>query len=273
MGKLRIAVAAFAVLTLSAVLPLHATTPDTPDNRPRSALVKGGADVKPFSSVAVGVVFGTLGPGVEIAVPLSRRFNLRGDAGLFNFSTSLTDSGIHYRGDLRLRNGRISLDFFPWAKGFHISPGVLVYNQLNVTAKAAFSSSESFTLNDVDYYSSVDQPLTGNAAVEFGHKVAPSLTVGWGNAIPRTGRRMAIGFEAGAAYTGTPDFTLNVQGAACNQPGQFAGSIYCYNVADTASPNAVEFNTNLEVQKQKIRNDLEYVKVYPILNLSITYRF
>lgn len=272
MGKFRTIVVVLAVFTLAAVSAV-AATPADPENSPRSVIGRGSQDVKPFSTVAVGVVFGTLGPGIEVATPLSRRLNLRGDAGLFNYSTSLTDSGINYNGDLKLRNGRVSLDFFPWAKAFHISPGVLIYNQLDVTARATFSSTQSFTLNDVDYYSSVDQPLTGNASVEFGHKVAPAITIGWGNAIPRTGRHLAFGFEAGVAYTGTPDFALNVSGAACNQPGQLAASVYCYNVADTSNPNATDFNTNLNAQKKKITDDLNYVKAYPILNMALTYRF
>ncbi|MDR3764042.1 MAG: hypothetical protein P4M01_08115 [Acidobacteriota bacterium] len=259
-------------MALSA-LPVFAADPSTQKLTPSSQKLGVNQDVKPFSSVAVGVIVGTLGPGVEVATPLSRRLNLRGDAGFFNYNTSVSDSGINYNGGLKLRNGRISLDYFPWAKGFHISPGVLIYNQLDINATAIFSSTSSFTLNDVDYYSSVDKPLTGAATVEFGHKVAPALTVGWGNAIPRTGRHLSFGAEIGVAYTGTPNFNLNVTGYACNQAGQASSSAYCYNVADTTNANATDFNTNLNAQKKKITDDLNYVKAYPILNLAVTYRF
>ena len=59
------------------------------------------------------------------------------------------------------------------------------------------------------------ETLGANAKLVYGNKVAPTFTFGWGNAIPRSGRHFAFPVEIGAAYTGTPQFTLNVAGNGC----------------------------------------------------------
>jgi hypothetical protein len=236
----------------------------------------GGAstpDIKPFSTVAVGATFGTLGPGFLVATPLSRHLNLRGNAAFFNYSTDIGDSGIDYSGSLALRNGRVSLDYYPWAKGFRLSPGVMVYNQLDINASAIFESKNSFTLDNTDYYSSTNKPLTGKAAIEFGNKVAPTFSIGWGNAIPRTGRHLGFGVELGVAYTGTPKFDLTVTGSACTTPNSNSSNVNCFDVNNLSAANAVTFNQHLTAQKKTITDDLNYVKAYPILDLELTYRF
>jgi hypothetical protein len=234
-----------------------------------------GYTVKPFSTVAIGVGVGTMGINVEVATPLSRYFNLRGDAGFANYSTSLTDSGINYNGSLAMRNGRVSLDYFPWKGGLHLTGGVMVYNQLGVAASATFGSTSNFTLNNMDYYSSTDQPLTGNASVEFGRKIAPLVGIGFGNAIPRSGRHFAFPIELGVVFTGTPTFNLNVSGVGCLSPGESSTVNVgdCFNVQDLTNAQAAIFNTNLDAQKAKVEKDLNYVKMYPILNFGVTYRF
>ena len=105
--------------------------------------------------------------GAEAATPLGWRFNLRGGANFFSYTDNLTSDGISYNANLRFRSAETSLDWFPKAGGFHISPGALLYNGNQVTGNANVPSGKTFTLNNTTYTSSATDPVTGNASLTF----------------------------------------------------------------------------------------------------------
>ena len=90
------------------------------------------------SKVGIGLKISTLGVGIETALPLAGKLNLRGGANFFQYNRNITNDGIHYNGQLRFRSGEAHLDWFPFPLGgFHVSPGVLFYNGNQVPANAA----------------------------------------------------------------------------------------------------------------------------------------
>jgi hypothetical protein len=218
---------------------------------------------RPFSHIALGVTAGSLGVGVEVATPISRRTNLRVDGHFFNYSQSLTQDGIGYNGNLRLRDARASCDVYPFGGSFRLSGGVAMYNQFNAKALASVPTSHPITFNDVDYYSSAADPLHGNATIGYANKYAPTFSFGWGNAIPRSGRHLAFPVEIGAAYTGTPTFNLAMAGSACESQNTNCQPVSAYP----------DFQSNLNVERKKIANDIQPFRFYPILNFGVTYRF
>ena len=126
---------------------------------------------------------------------------------------------------------------------------------------------KSLYLNGAHYFTSAVDPISAKARIAYPNKVAPILTIGWGNAIPRSGRRFGFPVEIGAAYYGAPSFNLNITGSACtgapctsSNPGTPVGSL----------PG---FTANLNAQRAKIVNDLGWARFYPILNCGVTYRF
>lgn len=220
---------------------------------------------RPFSKIAIGFNFGASGAGVEVATPLTRRTNLRVDGGFFNYSPTIADSGFSFASKIRLRSVRVSYDFFPFHGSFHVSGGVAVYNRLNMTAVGTTPAGGMVSMNDVNYYSSQANPLNGTATVVYGNKVAPTIAIGWGNAIRRSGHHFAFPVEIGVAFTGTPVFALSMQGSACttrNDPRT------CSTPA-----NADSFNSNVAAEQIKINNELKPAHFYPILDAGVTYRF
>lgn len=218
----------------------------------------------PFSGMALGVNVGLLGVGVETATPLARRFNLSGGANFFSYADSLTNDGIPYSANLRFRSVGASLDWFPFAGGFHISPGALLYNGNQITANANVPAGKTFTLNNQTYTSSATDPVTGNGGITF-NKAAPKVSVGFGNMIPRSGRHFSVPVELGFAYVGDPKVNLTLAGTACyNNQGQN----YCDNVATDSM-----IQSNLAAQRQKIANDISPVRFYPIFSLGMAYSF
>ena len=212
--------------------------------------------------VALGVTVGTLGIGAEAAVPLSEHLNLRGGMNFFSYSDTLTSSGVNYTGSLRFRSAEAELDWFPWARSFHISPGALLYNGNQLTGNALIPGGDTFTLNSVTYMSDPADPVHGSGSVKF-DKAAPKLTIGWGNLLPRSRRRFAFPFEAGFAYAGTPKVALDFIGTACDASGR-----NCVPIATDPTTQA-----NVAAQQKKIEHDASYARFYPILTTGFSYRF
>lgn len=236
------------------------------DDAPGGAVYAPGSATRPiaFSTVAVGAKVGVLGIGFEAATPLSEHLNLRAGANFFNYNDTLTSDGLTYNANLRFRSSEASVDYFPWAKSFHISPGALLYNGNQITANANVPGGQTFTLNNTTYTSSATDPVSGTGGVTF-NKAAPKLTVGWGNLVPRSGRHFSVPVELGFAYVGDPKVALNLNGTACYS---YEGTPYCANVATDPTIHA-----NVVAQQQKIQNDAAPARFFPILSAGFAYRF
>jgi hypothetical protein len=217
-----------------------------------------------FSGFGIGAKVGLLGVGLEVATPLSYHVNLRAGGNFFSYSDTLTSDGITYDAALHFRSAEASVDWFPWAKGFHISPGALLYNGNQITGGANVPAGGTFTLNDTTYTSSATNPVTGTGSVTM-NKAAPKLTVGWGNLVPRSGHHFNFPVELGFAYIGDPKVAVNLAGTACYT---YQGAPYCSNVATNSM-----IQSNLAAQVQKLNNDAADARFFPILSLGFAYRF
>lgn len=217
--------------------------------------------LRPFSAVAVAFKVGAEGIGFDAATPLAAKLNLRGGASFLNYSHLLNEDGIQVDPTFRFRKVGFGVDYYPWGGSFRLSPGVVVHNGNRVDATAMVPAGQSIDLNDTLYYSSPNDPLHGVAAVRFGSKVAPSFTVGWGNMLPHSGRRVSIPFEVGFQYIGRPTVKYDFAGSACNSEG-------CAPVQDDLS-----FQANKIAQQSNFTNDLAPLRFYPILSVGLGFKF
>jgi hypothetical protein len=215
-----------------------------------------------FSHVGVGVKLSTLGIGGEAAVPLSERINLRGGVNAFNYDRTFNKDGIAYAGQLRFRSVEAHLDWFPFGGGFHLSPGVMLYNGNAINANASVPGGKTFTLNDTTYASDAADPVRGTGKVDF-NKAGPMFTVGWGNLLPRNHRRFSVPFEIGFIYTGAPRTALAFVGSACDPTG-----VFCRNIASDPTIQA-----NIQAERDKINKDLDAVKIYPVISVGFAVNF
>lgn len=216
----------------------------------------------PFSGFAIGVKAGTLGPGLEVATPLAHTLNLRAGGNYFTYGDSFTSSGVTYNATLRFLSGEVSLDWFPWAGGFHISGGAVVYNGNQITGTSDVPGGQTFTLNHVTYVSSASDPVHGTGSLRF-NKAAPKVTIGWGNLLPRGDRHWSVPFELGMAYVGDPKVALNLTGTVCDTTGA-----NCRTIASDPSVQA-----NVTAQQQKLASDAQPARFYPILTVGVGYAF
>ncbi len=218
---------------------------------------KGGA-----GRVGAGFRLSSLGFGGEAAVRLTHSTNFRGGFNFFSYSRGYSNNGIQYNGDLRWASVDAHFDWFPFAHAFHLSPGLMVYNDNHVNASANVAGGQTFTLNGTQYLSEASNPVTGTAKLYF-NKVAPTIMIGFGNLVPRNGKHFSFNIEGGVAFEGSPKINLNLTGAACAPDGA-----NCQNVATNSA-----IQNNVVGEQNKISNDLSPFKYYPLLSMTIGYRF
>lgn len=232
----------------------------------------------PFSRLAFSGGISFMGINLQAASNINRHLNLRASGTVFDYSVSNVTvnnsggtSGIDLNGNLNLSTLGVSLDYYPFAMhGFRFSPGMMLYNNNNITASAITMPGKSFTLNNQTYYSDSVDPLAVNARLGLNaRQQAFTLTTGWGNMIPRKGGHWSFPFEIGAVFTGTPVLNMTLAGNACLDPAD----------ASTNGPSCVDMATdataqsNLNAQIAKYRKDLDPLKVFPILSFGTSYDF
>jgi hypothetical protein len=220
------------------------------------------SELGPHSRVGVAAKVSTLGIGVDAAVPVLERANVRVGFNAFTFNHDFDDDGINLAASLRLRSFSAYFDWFAFGGGFHISPGVMIHNGNRLSAIATVPAGKSFSLGDSDLYSNAANPITGNANISF-EKVAPTILIGWGNIVPHGDRRWSIPFELGVVYSRAPTSTLTFGGSACNQNG---GN--CRNIASDPGLQA-----DVAREQTNMNSDLSALKIIPVLSLGFSYKF
>ena len=214
-----------------------------------------------FSRIGTGVKISTLGAGFEVATPLAQKMNLRGGINMFRFSRGITNSGIHYNGQLHFQSAEAHLDFFPFG-GFHVSPGLLFYNGNQLAAIASVPGGQTFSLGGTTYESDPGTPVVGSGKLDF-VKVSPSIMMGVGNLIPRNGRHFSFLFEVGGAYQGSARVALNLTGNVCDSTGTSCRAI--------SSDSTVE--ANVQAQQVKIQKDVNPYRFFPVISLGFGFNF
>jgi hypothetical protein len=214
----------------------------------------------PEPRFAVGVKAGTLGIGFQIGTALTPRVNLRGGANFFNYNDSLTKDGAVYKGTLQLRSVEAKLDLFV-VGGFRFTPGLLLYNNNNISATATVAAGQTVTLGGTTYASNPANPITGTAALTL-NKFAPTLGIGFGNLLPRSARHWSLSTDLGVVFQGSPQFALGLSGSACAANGT--------NCQPVSNPSVA---ASVEAERAKIQNDASPFKYYPELSVMFGYKF
>ena len=231
---------------------------------------------RPLSRLAFGTEISSLGFGLTTAVNVTRHVDVRATGNFFNYSTTFNSNGFNADAKLSLASARASVDYYPFHWGLRLSPGILFYNQNGATASAPVTPGSSFTLNDQTFYAATPNAALGRTALSGtgsvglnATKPAFTMTTGIGNLMPRSGRHWSIPFEIGAAFTGSPTANMSLTGWACYDQAQ----TMCTNVADPTNPIAVLIQSDLQSQLVKWRNDLDELKVYPIVSTGVVFNF
>ena len=187
------------------------------------------------------VHLGTSGLGGRLAFPLGGQVNLRGGLDFQPFAFEFSDEDIALHASLPSPTLSALLDWHPGGVGFRFSGGIVYFvNELEFEGKAL----ANVEVSDGEYAPTEIGSLIGSLGTS---QIAPYVGIGWGNS-PRGG----IGFSAdvGVALHGTSDVQLRATGPIRDDP---------------------TFLSDLETDIEDINDDIEVVKVYPVLNLGISF--
>ena len=232
---------------------------------------KAEVPMKPFSRVAFGGGISLMGVNLQVATNVNRHLNLRGTGNVFNYTVNdISTNGFNVNGKVNFATAGASLDYYPFpVHGFRLSPGVIFYNQNELTASGIVAGGTKVTLNDQDYLSNTVTPLSVNGKLGLNaRQQAFTATIGWGNMIPRKGGHWSFPFELGGVFTGVPTLKMNLTGLACpSSNGSTCSSPYVDMGTNTTAQD------NLNAQIDKYRDDLDLLKVYPILSFGVSYAF
>jgi hypothetical protein len=247
--------------------------PDAPDAALNEVVrpSKGGSNygpntrlelrTRPFSSFAIGLSGGAGGVGVQVATPLATKINLRGGFSFLNYNPTIVEDGIPIDGAIKFRSVFAGVDLYPFHNTFHITPGFTLFNGNKAVATTNIPGGSNFEINDTNYWSDAADPVHGSFDVSFGHRYAPSLTVGFGNMLRRESH-WSIPVDFGFQYIGTPKFTLQMQGSVCDPADG------CTTIASDQ-----DTQTNLAQEQVDINKDIAPLRFYPILTIGVAYRF
>ena len=217
--------------------------------------------VQDQGTMGLGVKASMLGVGAEVATRVTHRSNLRAGFNIMGYSRSFDKDGATYDGHLSMRTFEAHYDYYPWARSFHISPGMLSFIGNPITANAFVAGGQSFTLGGTSYTSDPADPIHVSGKANF-NQVAPMITVGFGNLVHRDSKRFSVPVEVGMAFQGSPKTTLNLSGSVCDSQG-----LNCQSVSQSS------VQQDIIAEQNKLNNSVRAFKVYPIISLGFGYKF
>lgn len=224
-----------AMLGLAAMLtlPAMAWADDAPATDDQGAL-------------GIGVRASTLGYGPELNFTVNPYLVLRFDYNYYNdYSYTTTKDSIQYDAHLHLNNYGAALDWHPFAGAFLVSLGVFKDNNY---INAIANPQQSYTLNGQTFTASEVGTLSGH--ITF-NSWAPYLGLGL-NTLGSEDR--GVGFEIGAGvfYQGSPSVALQARGPIAQVP---------------------DLETAVLAEQQRLDDQWNSYKYYPVVNLGLVFRF
>jgi hypothetical protein len=197
---------------------------------------------------------GFLGVGLGYSHGVSEKFTLRGDvttAG--SFSRNGSSSDFDYKA--KLRNNVVTLygDWFPLNNGFRLSAGLGV-RDTRITGDGRPNDAGTVTIGDTTI--GFDGADSAHARVKY-PTVAPYLGIGWGHNVGQQSQA-GWGFVADlGVYYGKPKVDFDVSNS----------------VRQKLSAQGVNAQSEIDKQRDEIKDKVEKYKFMPVIYVGASYRF
>lgn len=196
--------------------------------------------------VSTGLRASTQGIGLEFTGSLTNNFNLRVGANYLKFGKTLTKSGNEFDFDLVLQNINLLVDWHVLGGSFRVTGGAVIdKNYLNGVASPA----NTYSIGDSVFTNDEVGTLTANIKYR---DVSPYIGIGWGN--PMTGD---------SPWTFMVDLGIVLIGKA---------NVDLASTGGTLSNNATLL-AELVKEEANVRDDLDGLQVYPVVSITVTYRY
>jgi len=231
----------------------------------------------PFSRIGIGADVSPLGIGLKSAIVLNRYLDARFMGDFFQYQSGRFEiEGFNVDADLHLASAAVSLDWYPFNSIWRLSPGLMFFNDNQISYVLDIAPGSSFSLSNQTFYSASPNPATGAVPMSGSgvlglHTNRPAATIagGFGNFIPRSNRHWSFPSEFGVAFTGAPSINVNFSGWTCLDALQ----TQCSSLSTPTNPITAQFNDALQTTLPKWRKSLHKVQVYPLFSYSVVYSF
>lgn len=202
-------------------------------------------DAFEWTGFALGLKVGTLGVGADASIYLDDWVNFRANVGYLDFTYKDTIDDIDFDLDVNFQTAMFLLDLFPFEGGnFRISAGVaLVDNDLGIDG----TPDGTEEIGDNDYTAEQIGTISGTATFD---EVAPYVGIGYGNAV-RPDYSWTFVVDFGVIFQ-TYDIEISSNGTAADNPA---------------------FQADLAELQKDIEDEVDRLKIYPVINFGIAYHF
>ena len=254
-------------------VPPPAPPEGSSDNSTSSSGQKSGWAIVPEIS--------TLGLGGHVVKKIIPQVNAR--VGINAFSLGLDDAidtDVDYEADLNLLNVSTLLDIHPIKRsGLRLSGG-LIFGNNNFDGSADVSElvieglEEQEELNEevIETLEGIDNLANVDAEVDVANGVSPYLGIGGGNAVAE-GKGFGFWWNLGVVFSGSPDINLNTDLASEEVRASFEDSEFEEQVDRIIEETEDSLDDVVDGEEDDIQDSLDFVDIYPVLSLGISYQF
>lgn len=202
--------------------------------------------------LAVGTKASTLGAGIEVYAPVSRKFNARIGMNKLGYTFDQEIDGIQYDGDIDLNSLSLNADWHPFGGVFRLTGGlVLNNNELSGTASPDLAESVNIEIGGTNYSS---DDIKASAKIGF-EKIAPYFGIGF-DRVSKTKGGFGFSAEVGVLLQGSPEvgFTADF----INTPSDALNA---------------QLNSDIETEIGQIEDEMSDFDIFPVASLGLTYQF
>lgn len=194
------------------------------------------------AQAGIAIHAGTLGVGIDLATTFGSRVGLRAGFSFFPMEVDYTISEIPYQIDFASPTFTVTLDLY-LAGPLRLSGGA-VYSTDDIVLVGELT--EPVDINGTLYPPSAVGTLTGTVIT---NELSPYAGIGIGNP---GGSKFGFFLDLGVAFHGIPGFGLTADGPASS---------------------LLQFQQDLEAERQSIEADLSSLTVYPVGKIGFSIGF
>ena len=206
------------------------------------------------------------GPGLSVGIPLGDMFNIRAAGNYFSLSRDFDSDQATYKGKIKLFTAGILADWHPFHGVFRMTAGAL-HNGNSIKLDAQ-PSGGTIDVGDCKYTSDPADPLNVHGQTNF-RSFAPYFGLGWGGNLNDKPGFFGT-FDLGVMFSGAAGVTIHGSGTAHNNDP--AGHPECGS-ADIDASSDPDFQKEIDKDQKKINDDVDKVKVWPMIGFGVGWRF
>ena len=209
----------------------------------------------------------TLGLGGSIVRKITPNFNARVGVNAFGVGIDVTETDFDYEGDLNLFNVSTLIDIHPFKNsGFRLTGGLIIGNN-NIQGTADVSERVADELGEVEVGGqtidirelNIDGLATIDADIELYEGASPYIGIGGGNAVGE-GKGLGFWWNLGVVFSGSPDADVS-SNISADVPAELRQEVQ--EAADR----------ELENEEEDLEDELDFLRVYPVVSLGLSYQF